>query len=126
MVFHCRCFSFSFQEEGYETTTQTKSTSTQTFYTASSDLNRSVPDSQAKVSIFSNLVQKSSNLRLFTFADLKEATMDFDEASVIGEGGLGLVYRGVIKNSDHPFDEIEVAVKDAIKALQASCFVSSF
>ncbi|KVH99982.1 serine/threonine-protein kinase PCRK1-like [Cynara cardunculus var. scolymus] len=118
MVFHCRCLSFSFHEDEYETTTQTKSTSTQTFYTASSDLNRSVSDSQSKVSIFSNLAQKTSNLRVFTFADLKEATNDFDQASIIGEGGLGLVYRGVIKSSDHPFDEIEVVVKDAIKASQ--------
>ncbi|KAJ9559438.1 hypothetical protein OSB04_014052 [Centaurea solstitialis] len=109
--------SAEIQQEGYETTTQTKSTSTQTFYTAFSDINHSVPEKVS--SVISNLVQKSSDLQVFTFADLKEATMEFDEASVVGEGGLGLVYRGVIKSFDHyPFDEIEVAVKDAIRALQ--------
>ncbi|KAL7619246.1 hypothetical protein Lser_V15G02051 [Lactuca serriola] len=116
MVFHCRCFSFSFQEDEeieYETRTQTKSTSTHDYYTASSDLNRTISDFHAKPSGFPNLTKKPNNLRVFTFAELKAATNNFDIAWNIGEGGFGCVYKGVIQNLEHPFDEIQVAVKYA-------------
>ncbi|KAI3738285.1 hypothetical protein L2E82_28309 [Cichorium intybus] len=102
MVFHCRCFSFPFEEIEHETRTETKSTSTHTYYTAPSDLNRSI-----------NSAKKPNNLRVFTVAELKEATNNFDKDRNIGEGGFGNVYRGVIKSLEHPFDEIQVAVKYA-------------
>ncbi|KAI3683812.1 hypothetical protein L1987_84327 [Smallanthus sonchifolius] len=115
MVFHCRCFSFLLQEQDehieYETRTQTKSTATETFYTADSDLNRSVTN-------FHSLTEKPSNLRVFTAAELKAATKSFCRASKIGEGGFGTVYKGVIKSLEHPFDEILVAVKLAKGLLQ--------
>ncbi|KAI3738286.1 hypothetical protein L2E82_28310 [Cichorium intybus] len=116
MVFHCRCFSFPFEEDQeieYETRTETKSTSTHTYYTAPSDLNRSIPEFHGKTSGFSNLANKSNILRVFTVAELKEATNSFDSDRNIGEGGFGTVYRGVIKSFEHPFDEIQVAVKYA-------------
>ncbi|KAI3696741.1 hypothetical protein L6452_29258 [Arctium lappa] len=111
MVFHCRCFSI----HEYEYESRARSTTTQTFYSASSDFH---PDSQAKASVFSNLPQKTSNLRVFTLAELKAATNNFCRDSKIGKGGVGIVYKGVIKSLEHPFHEIEVAVKYANGELQ--------
>ncbi|KAL8259666.1 hypothetical protein R6Q59_027619 [Mikania micrantha] len=102
MVFSCRCFSFSLE---YETRIETKSTSINTFYTACSDLNGCIPDSQA--SDLQILAGKSTNLRVFTVAELKLATGNFCTSSKIGEGGFGSVYRGVIKSLKHPFHEIQ-------------------
>lgn len=117
-MFHCRCFSFSFEQDEeieYETRTQTKSTSTGTFYTACSDPNQSVPIFSSH---FSSLAKKPNNLRVFTVSELKTATKNFCKSSMIGKGGFGSVYRGVIKSLDHPYDEIQIAVKYANGVLQ--------
>ncbi|PWA69298.1 concanavalin A-like lectin/glucanase domain-containing protein [Artemisia annua] len=120
MVFSCRCFSFTYGEEiEYETKIQTKSTSVETFHTACSDLNVSVTDSSS-TSNFPKLAEIPSNLRVFTFDELKAATRNFSKSSKIGEGGFGSVYRGVVKSLECPFDEIQVAVKLANGGLQAS------
>ncbi|XP_076895253.1 serine/threonine-protein kinase PCRK2-like [Bidens hawaiensis] len=117
MVFHCRCLSFEYNEEieNYETRTQTqtKSTGTETFYTAGSDLNRFVSNIHA-----SSLAEKPSSLRFFTYAELKAGTDNFCMASKIGEGGFGYVYKGVIMSLEHPFHEIHVAVKCGKRLLQ--------
>ncbi|XP_039137504.1 serine/threonine-protein kinase PCRK1-like [Dioscorea cayenensis subsp. rotundata] len=55
--------------------------------------------------------QKPSNLRVFTFSELKNATKNFSRSVVLGEGGFGSVYRGSIKSLDDPQIKIEVAVK---------------
>ncbi|KAJ0624597.1 putative protein kinase RLK-Pelle-L-LEC family [Helianthus annuus] len=114
MVFYCRCFSFLLEEKEeteHETKTQTKSTATDTFYTAGSDFNRSASSIHARTS----LADKPSNLRVFTLAELNEATENFCIDSKIGEGDFGTVYKGVINSLDH---EIHVAVKLANKSLQ--------
>jgi len=36
----------------------------------------------------------ASNLRIFTFADLKAATRNFRADTVLGEGGFGKVFKG--------------------------------
>ncbi|KAI3682446.1 hypothetical protein L1987_82432 [Smallanthus sonchifolius] len=48
---------------------------------------------------FSELLsqRRANDLRVFTFAELKSATKGFNRSLVIGEGGFGCVYRGVIK-----------------------------
>ncbi|KAL4560505.1 hypothetical protein LXL04_032657 [Taraxacum kok-saghyz] len=117
MVFRWRCFSFKYD---YETRTQTKSTTSETFYTAPSVFNRSLSVLNAKTSEFSSSTSKSSNLRVFTISELKAATRNFSRSRNIGEGGFGSVYRGVIKSLEHPFDEIQVAVKFAKERGQAS------
>ncbi|XP_022958216.1 probable serine/threonine-protein kinase PBL19 [Cucurbita moschata] len=60
---------------------------------------------------FAALSQRHSNLREFTFSDLKAATKNFSRSLMIGEGGFGSVYRGAIRNSDDPRKRIDIAVK---------------
>ncbi|KAF5784065.1 putative transferase [Helianthus annuus] len=116
MVFHCRCFSFSLQENEeieYETITQTNSTMTETFHTACSDFSLSVSNFHSKTTEFPNLAEKPSNLRVFTVAELKAATKNFCGEYKLGEGGFGSVYKGVVKSLEYPFHEVQVAVKYA-------------
>lgn len=105
------------EEIEYETRIETKSTSIDTFYTASSDLNTCITDSH--VFDIQIVAGKPSNLRVFTVAELKLATRNFCTSSKIGEGGFGSVYRGVVKSLDDHCDEIQVAVKLANGGLQA-------
>ncbi|KAG6578771.1 Serine/threonine-protein kinase PCRK1, partial [Cucurbita argyrosperma subsp. sororia] len=60
---------------------------------------------------FAALSQRQSNLRDFTFSDLKAATKNFSRSLMIGEGGFGSVYRGAIRNSEDPHKRIDIAVK---------------
>ncbi|KAI3738288.1 hypothetical protein L2E82_28312 [Cichorium intybus] len=102
MVFHCRCFSFE-----YEPRSRAKSSSTDTFYTASPDFKR--PKSDYLTS--SSLALNGSNLRVFTFDELMAATSGFGMSSKIGEGGFWSVHMGTVKSLERPFDDIQVAVK---------------
>ncbi|XP_076915397.1 serine/threonine-protein kinase PCRK1-like [Bidens hawaiensis] len=54
---------------------------------------------------------RSSPLREFKLAELNKATNSFDQSTKIGEGGFGSVHLGIIKRSEHPFDDVRVAVK---------------
>ncbi|KAJ0970344.1 hypothetical protein J5N97_023221 [Dioscorea zingiberensis] len=55
--------------------------------------------------------QRPTNLRVFTFSELKNATKNFSRSVVLGEGGFGSVYRGSIKSLEDPQIRIEIAVK---------------
>lgn len=55
--------------------------------------------------------QRPSNLRVFTFAELKSATNGFSRSTKIGEGGFGCVYSGAIKSVQDPSTKVHVAVK---------------
>ncbi|XP_019197358.1 PREDICTED: receptor-like protein kinase ANXUR1 [Ipomoea nil] len=48
----------------------------------------------------------ASNCRYFSLAEIKQATKNFDESNVIGVGGFGKVYKGVIDGG-----EVKVAIK---------------
>ncbi|XP_027365591.1 serine/threonine-protein kinase PCRK1 [Abrus precatorius] len=60
---------------------------------------------------FPSLSQRPSNLRVFTVPELKSATKNFSRSVMLGEGGFGCVYKGLIKSVDDPSTKIEVAVK---------------
>ncbi|KAJ7975042.1 Protein kinase [Quillaja saponaria] len=60
---------------------------------------------------FAVLSQRPSNLREFTFSELKTATKNFSRSLMIGEGGFGGVYRGVIRSTEVSRKKIDIAVK---------------
>ncbi|XP_016184859.1 probable serine/threonine-protein kinase PBL19 isoform X1 [Arachis ipaensis] len=60
---------------------------------------------------FPSMSQRPSNLRVFSVSELKSATKNFSRSVMLGEGGFGCVYKGLIKSADDPSRKIEVAVK---------------
>ncbi|XP_076924487.1 serine/threonine-protein kinase PCRK1-like [Bidens hawaiensis] len=107
MVFHFRCFSLvTAQDEG-------PPLSIENFFTADSafDLRQSGSASAPQREYITNPNVRSSNLTVFSLADLIKATNNFDKSSKIGEGGYGIVHKGVIKSLENPTDDICVAVK---------------
>ncbi|XP_074285328.1 putative serine/threonine-protein kinase PBL17 [Silene latifolia] len=53
-----------------------------------------------------------SNVDIFTFEELKLATKHFRPDLILGEGGFGVVYRGIIDDSVRPgYKFVEVAIK---------------
>jgi serine/threonine protein kinase len=50
---------------------------------------------------------KMSGVKYFTFADMSKATGNFDTSAVIGKGGYGRVYKGILT------DGVIVAIKRA-------------
>ncbi|KAK7267704.1 hypothetical protein RIF29_20382 [Crotalaria pallida] len=60
---------------------------------------------------FPSMSQRPSNLRVFTVSELKSATKNFSRSFMLGEGGFGCVYKGLINSVDEPSRKIEVAVK---------------
>lgn len=75
--------------------------------------------SSTRISLAS-MSQIQSNLRDFTLDELKTATRNFSRSHMIGEGGFGCVYRGVIRDSEALYKRIDVAVKQlGSRGLQA-------
>lgn len=118
-----RCFQFSSGEKN-EGTNSKKSGSGRSNSTTSTDrdtrrssseLNSRNISEKSNDSIgrsrFLSFSQRPNNLRIFTFSELKSATRNFSRALMIGEGGFGCVYRGVIRSSDDPSVKLEIAVK---------------
>lgn len=128
-----KCFQFSIGEKKDERKSN-KSISAQSFDStltdrdvrrSGSELNsRNVSDTSMESmgrTGFPSLSQRPSNLRVFTYAELKSVTKNFSRSTKIGEGGFGSVYKGVIKSSENPAKKIDVAVKQlSRRGLQAS------
>ncbi|XP_027347861.1 serine/threonine-protein kinase PCRK1 isoform X2 [Abrus precatorius] len=55
--------------------------------------------------------RRANNLRIFSFSELKTATRGFSRTLLIGEGGFGCVYRGVLNLSHHSPPQMDVAIK---------------
>lgn len=62
-----------------------------------------------------SLSQRPCNLRVFTVSELKSATKNFSRSVMIGEGGFGCVYLGLIRSAEDPSRRTEVAVKQLSK-----------
>lgn len=77
----------------------------------SRDVSDTSADSAAGRPQFSSFSQKSNNLRIFQFEELKAATRNFSRSQMLGEGGFGYVYRGTIKGRDDPHANLDIAVK---------------
>ncbi|KAI3512128.1 hypothetical protein L1887_19335 [Cichorium endivia] len=60
---------------------------------------------------FPSFSPRSSNLKVFTFSELKTATKNFSPSTRIGEGKFGYVYKGVITNPKDSTKRLDVAVK---------------
>ncbi|XP_022986870.1 probable serine/threonine-protein kinase PBL19 [Cucurbita maxima] len=75
-----------------------------------SDYSRDFSDS---IGFYEILTQRRANeLRVFSFSELKSATRGFSRALLIGEGGFGCVFKGVVAASNSKSDlKMEVAVK---------------
>lgn len=129
-----KCFHLFNNERNVEPRTTTKSNSIISCTSKSMSMNQDLKmfDSDVNsqnVSEFSEassaksfaaLSQRHSNLREFTFSDLKTATKNFSRSLMIGEGGFGSVYRGAIRNSEDS-KRIDIAVKQlSRRGLQAS------
>lgn len=128
-----KCFHFSNGEKKEEPHT-IKSGSARSSSTASYDLDmrrsgseinsQNASDVSAESvgrSQYPSLSQRSSNLRVFTFSELRAATKNFSRSLMIGEGGFGCVYRGTIRSSEDANTKMEIAVKQLNrKGLQAS------
>lgn len=61
--------------------------------------------SSASLSFGSSIAPYSGSSKTFSASDIERATNNFDPSRILGEGGFGLVYRGVLE------DGLEVAVK---------------
>ncbi|KAG7028725.1 putative serine/threonine-protein kinase PBL19 [Cucurbita argyrosperma subsp. argyrosperma] len=59
--------------------------------------------------------EKAHNLRVFSFAEMREATHDFNRLLKIGQGGFGSVFKGSIKPIDGKGDPLVVAIKQLSK-----------
>lgn len=58
-----------------------------------------------------SLSDRPSDLRAFTFSELKAATKNFNRTTKIGEGGFGCVYKATVKTGEDSAKKIDVAVK---------------
>ncbi|KAG8098793.1 hypothetical protein GUJ93_ZPchr0013g37869 [Zizania palustris] len=60
-------------------------------------------------------ILQSANVKIFSFTDLRQATRDFRQDSMLGEGGFGSVYKGWLDENTlsacKPGTGIPVAVK---------------
>lgn len=70
-----------------------------------------------------SLSERPNTLKAFTFSELKIATKNFSPSLLVGEGGFGCVYRGIIKDPMDAHNKVEVAVKQLNrKGFQVTCF----
>ncbi|BBG97799.1 Protein kinase superfamily protein [Prunus dulcis] len=122
-----KCFYFYNKEKNDEakTTKSTSTRSTSPFFSLDRDPRKSGSESNSQnatefstassAKSFAALSQRQSNLREFTCSELKAATKNFSLSLMLGEGGFGGVYRGVIRTTEDPHKKIDVAVKQLSK-----------
>lgn len=119
-----KCFPFTYRDKKDEPQTPKSAVSIQSSFSTFTDneggrnvsqltsLNVSATSTESMTRpSFPSISQKPINLKVFTIAELKSATKNFSRSVMIGEGGFGCVFRGLIKDSDDPSQKIEIAVK---------------
>lgn len=67
-------------------------------------------------------ILQSSNLKSFSFADLKTATRNFRPDSVLGEGGFGAVFKGWIDEQSFLAAKPGTGLVIAVKRLNQESF----
>ncbi len=67
-------------------------------------------------------ILQSSNVKSFTFAELKMATRNFRPDSVLGEGGFGSVFKGWIDENTFAATKPGTGVIIAVKRLNQESF----
>ncbi|KAI9083735.1 hypothetical protein K1719_034324 [Acacia pycnantha] len=92
--------------------------------TKSSKTQQNYNSSEKKASLQSSASDRpiSSNLKSFSFNDLKEATKNFREENFIGEGGFGRVFKGWINMSTFAPSKPGSGMVVAIKQLKPESF----
>ncbi|XP_058187705.1 receptor-like protein kinase FERONIA [Rhododendron vialii] len=65
-------------------------------FTVGSNIPRNFSSSAASGGNLKGQILPSSNLRIFTFSELRTATKNFRNERMLGEGGFGRVYRGLL------------------------------
>lgn len=133
-----KCFYCNNKEKNEEpkTTKSTSGRSTSTSMSTDREMKRSSSEfnsqnasefsTASSARSFAILSQRhSSDLREFTFSELKAATKNFSRSLMVGEGGFGGVFRGVMRSTEDPHKKIDVAVKQlSRRGLQASFHLS--
>ncbi|XP_058753049.1 probable serine/threonine-protein kinase PIX13 isoform X2 [Vicia villosa] len=91
---------------GTSTTTFNSTSTTSSGSGSSNNTSSSINSSNFSSSDFSigGQILPTSNLRVYTFAELKTSTKNFKPDTLLGEGGFGKVYKGLL-------DGIPIAVK---------------
>jgi len=102
-------------------TSQTISSSTTSFTTSTTTTTTSGSVNSSMNSKFSvasgdqpyptGQILPASNLRIFSFADLKAATRNFRADTVLGEGGFGKVFKGWLEEKGNSKSGTVIAVK---------------
>ena len=67
-------------------------------------------------------ILQSSNLKSFSFSDLKMATRNFRPDSVLGEGGFGSVFKGWIDEQSYVATKPVIGIVIAVKKLNQESF----
>lgn len=109
-----RCFQFLGGEKDEDKTAKNSDNSFASAFTRSEFDSQNVSDTSSESrgrNQYPNMYERPNNLRVFTVAELKAATKNFNHCAKLGEGGFGCVYKGAIKNADDPDKKMDVAIK---------------
>lgn len=121
-----KCFSFYIGEKDEPKSTNTTFTNADMKRSGSELDSQNISDASTESlrrNQYPSFSQRPSNLKVFSVSELKSATKNFSRSVMVGEGGFGCVYKGLIKSEEDPNKKLEVAVKQLSKrGLQASLF----